>query len=137
MIARDWTQAGNLRSYLSALNGIRRAHSALHHYRNLQFHPVADDQVIFYSKISPDRSDLLLLAVSLDPHAAHPVDLQVPLSELGIGPSDTYQVHELLTGERHLWQGPRARFLLTPEQPAAIWSVLRFAHRENSFDYYD
>ncbi len=137
LIARDWTQAGNLRSYLSALNGIRRAHSALHHYRNLQFHPVADDQVIFYSKISPDRSDLLLLAVSLDPHAAHPVDLQVPLSELGIGPSDTYQVHELLTGERHLWQGPRARFLLTPEQPAAIWSVLRFAHRENSFDYYD
>jgi starch synthase (maltosyl-transferring) len=98
---------------------------------------VADDQVIFYSKISPDRTDQLLLAVSLDPHAAHPVDLEVPLSELGIGPSDTYQVQELLTGERQLWQGPRARVLLTPEQPAAIWSVLRFAHRENSFDYYD
>jgi starch synthase (maltosyl-transferring) len=136
LIARDWNQVGNLRSYLSALNGIRRAHSALQHYRNLQFHRAADDQVIFYSKISPDGSDQLLLAVSLDPHAAHPVDLEVPLSDLGIGPSDTYQVHELLTGERHLWQGPRARCLLTPEQPAAIWSVLRFAHREDSFDYY-
>jgi starch synthase (maltosyl-transferring) len=137
LIARDWTQAGNLRAYLTALNAIRRGHPALHHYRNLQFHHVADDQVIFYSKISPDHTDQLLLAVSLDPHAAHPVDLEVPLSELGIGSSDTYQVHELLTGERQLWQGPRARALLTPEQPAAIWTVLRFAHRENSFDYYD
>jgi starch synthase (maltosyl-transferring) len=62
--------------------------------------------------------------------------LEVPLQQLGIGHEETYQVHELLTDRRTLWQGPRSEISLTPEQPAAIWAVLRFARRENSFDYF-
>jgi starch synthase (maltosyl-transferring) len=54
-----------------------------------------------------------------------------------LGAEETFQVHELMKDGRALWRGPRAQVTLTPENPAAIWSVHRFARRENSFDYFD
>jgi len=49
---------------------------------------------------------------------------------------DTFQVHELMRDRRALWRGPQTQITLTPEHPAAIWSVHRFARREDSFDYF-
>ena len=62
--------------------------------------------------------------------------LEAPLYELGIQPDEVYQVHELLSDQRALWQGPTAQVRLTQEKPAAIWSVLRFRRTEQGFDYY-
>jgi starch synthase (maltosyl-transferring) len=92
--------------------------------------------VIFYSKLSEDRSSQILVAVSLDPFAPQEAILDVPLFELGIHPDESYQVHELLSDERALWQGPTAQVKLTLDKPAAIWSVLRFRRTEQGFDYY-
>jgi starch synthase (maltosyl-transferring) len=63
--------------------------------------------------------------------------LDLPLQDFGIGPDETYQVHERMKDQRQLWRGPTAQVRLTPEMPCAIWSVLRFTRRENSFDYYE
>ncbi len=136
LVHRDPRAPENIRSEIRALNAIRRSNPALQLYRNLTFHRADNDRVLFYSKITPNRANQLLIAVSLDPHAMQRTILEVPLQQLGIGHEETYQVHELLTDRRTLWQGPRSEISLTPEQPAAIWSVLRFARRENSFDYF-
>ena len=79
----------------------------------------------------------MLIAVSLDPFSPQDVRLQIPLADLGLGAEETFQVHELLRDGRALWRGPTAQVTLTPENPVAIWSVHRFARRENSFDYFD
>ena len=82
------------------------------------------------------RAFRMLAAVSLDPYAAQETILHVPLDRLGIPEDETYQVHDLLSGERALWQGSTATVRLTPEKPAALWSVLRFRRSEQGFDYY-
>src|SRR5262249_19844828 len=136
LVRWDRERPGNIRPFVERINRIRKENAALRLYRNLRFHRADNDRVIFYGKSTPDRSNQILIAVSLDPHSPQDALLEVPLSELGIGPDETYQVHELLRGERALWKGAHAQVSLTPNQPAAIWSVLRFSRRENQFDYY-
>src|SRR5262249_42748739 len=134
LVARDRTRhgPGDIRDFVTALNRIRRESAALRGYRNLRFHPAHGDRVLFYGKRSADGLEHLLIAVSLHPFAA----LEAPLEALGVGPEESYQVHELLSDRRSIWKGRWATAALTPEQPAAIFRVLRFHRRENDFDYY-
>lgn len=136
LVRWDPAKSGNIRKYVGRLNQIRKENPALLLYRNLRFYRADNDRILFHGKSSPDKLNKILIAVSLDPLSPQEAILEIPLAELGIAPDETYQVHELLRGERSLWKGSRAQVRLTPEEPAAIWSVLRFARRENAFDYY-
>ena len=132
----DRERPGNIKPWIAALNRARRDHRALQLYRNLRFHRADNERVTFYSKVTEDKTSLVLVAVSLDPYGPQEAVLHVPLERLGIDEDETYQVHDLLSGERALWQGPSALVRLTPEKPAAVWSVLRFQRSEQGFDYY-
>jgi len=136
LVQRDFDRPGNIRAWIAALNRIRNEHPALQRYRNLRFHKADNDRVMFYSKMTEDRTSQILVAVSLDPFAPQEAILDVPLFELGIQPDEAYQVHELISEERSLWQGNTAQVRLTLDKPAAIWSVLRFRRTEQGFDYY-
>ena len=67
---RAWESArksgNNLIQYVSDLNRIRRANTALHGLRNLHFHATESNQVIAYSK--RDGDNLILVAVNLNPN---------------------------------------------------------------------
>ena len=134
LVKWDLDRPGHIRPWISALNTIRRQNPALQHYRNLRFHKSDNDRVIFYSKIVEGNE--VLVAVSLDPYTPQDAILEVPLDALGISQDETYQVHELLSDTRALWQGNTAQVALTLDKPAAIWSVLRFNRSEQGFDYY-
>ncbi len=134
LVARDFGKEGNIEAFVAALNGARREHRALQTYRSLRFHRADNDRVLFYSKATDES--LVLAAVSLDPYAPQEAILHVPLDRLGIPEDETYQVHDLLSGERALWQGSTSLVRLSPEKPAALWSVLRFRRSEQGFDYY-
>jgi starch synthase (maltosyl-transferring) len=136
LVSRDLDQPGNIRSWIAALNRVRREQPALQSYRNLRFHQADNDRVVFYSKALEDDSAAVLIAVSLDPYAPQEAILHLPLERLGVPEDETYQVHEVLSGERALWQGSTALVKLTPEKPASIWTVLRFRRSEQGFDYY-
>ncbi len=136
LVQRDFDRPGNIRPWIAALNRIRNQNPALQLYRNLRFHKADNERVIFYSKMTEDRTSQILVAVSLDPFSSQEAILEVPLFEMGIQPDEAYQVHELLSDERALWQGPTAQVRLTLDKPAAIWSVLRFRRTEQGFDYY-
>jgi len=130
-------QPGHLRDYIARLNDIRQRHRAFQLYENLRFFKSENEQVMFYLKRTPDGSSQVLVAVSFDPYNAQESVLHIPLEELGIAPDETYQVHELMTDTRGLWQGPTAHVRLTPEQPASIWAIYRFRRNEHAFDYYE
>ncbi|HEY8209627.1 MAG TPA: alpha-1,4-glucan--maltose-1-phosphate maltosyltransferase [Myxococcaceae bacterium] len=136
LVARDPDRPGHIRDLVAALNRVRKEHPALREYRNLRFHHAQGDRVLFYGKRSRDGADQVLVAVSLDPFEPQEAVLEVPLEQLGLGPDERYQVHELLSDRRSLWKGRWATASLTPEHPAAIWHVLRFHKRENDFDYF-
>jgi starch synthase (maltosyl-transferring) len=137
LVAWDLNRPGNIKDWIAKLNAARKQHRALQLYDNLRFYRADNDRVLFYGKRTRDGSSQVLVAVSLDPHSPQEAVLHVPLQELGIGPEETYQVHEVLTDDRRLWQGPHAQVRLTPEQPAAVWAVYRFRRTEQAFDYYE
>jgi len=134
--AWDWDRPGNIRPLIRRLNELRAANPALQEYDNLRFHLCDSDQVLFYEKASADGSNLLFVAVSLDPFQAHEVTLFFPLDAVGVGESEAWEAEELLTGGRHLWQGSHQRVRLEPDAPARIWRVRHWTSTESRFDYF-
>jgi starch synthase (maltosyl-transferring) len=127
----DWDRPGNIKELVAAVNRIRRENPALQELVNLRFYEADDENVLFYGKMTPDLSNIILIAVNLDPFEPHDSMLEFPLEEMGIGADDTFEVEELLSGARHLWRGQVQRVRLEPDSPAAIFRV----HAWTKVDY--
>jgi starch synthase (maltosyl-transferring) len=114
----------SLKDLITHLNGIRRAHPALQSDANLRFHPVDNDQLIAYSKVSDDRSDMIFVVVNVDPRNRQSGWVNVITEELRLGSQQSYQVHDLLTDARYIWHGSRNFVQLDPTVlPAHIFQV--------------
>lgn len=134
---RDWNAPGNIKDLVARLNQIRSDNRALHHLANLRFHEVDNPQILFYSKMTPAKDNILLGVVSLDPWNPQTGFLQMPLELFGFHETDSYQVEDLLTGDRFLWTGNRNFVALDPHhRPAHIFRLRRWAGREQDFDYF-
>ncbi len=134
---RDWGAPGNIKPLITLLNQVRNENRALHRLRNLQFHQAENEQVLCYSKLTAARDNMLLMTVSLDPFHRQDSYIHVPLDHFGLKPGETYQVHDLLSGNRYLWQGSRNYIELDPHScPAHIFRLRRWVSREQNFDYF-
>jgi starch synthase (maltosyl-transferring) len=123
---RDWDAPGNIKELITALNRIRHENRALQLYANLRFHPVDNDALLFYSKMTPARDSIILVVVNLDPLYTQSGFVEAPVEEFGELGSDTYEVHDLLLDRRYTWQGKRNYVALHPGvQPAHIFRVRR------------
>ena len=123
--ARDWDRPGNIKEFVANINRIRRENPALHLFTNLRFLPADDDNILFYSKNTPDNENILLIAVNLDPFRWHECTVTVPADVTGLAPGQTYRVTDLLTGDVYSW-GERNYVRLDPgRQPAHILRVER------------
>ncbi len=133
---RDWNAPGNIKDIVTRLNRIRRDNRALQQFRNLRFQQAENDLVIYYTKITEARDNIILVIVSIDPFHAQDAFINVPVEQFGWVEGQSYQVHDLLNDERYLWSGRRNFVRLTPEKPAHIFRVRRKTHSEKDFDYY-
>jgi starch synthase (maltosyl-transferring) len=123
---RDWARPDSLAAFLARLNEIRRSHPALQRLRGLQFHHSNTDQILAYSRVSADGSDVMLCVVNLDPYSWHEDTLWLDLDALGIPSSEPYEAHDELTGQSFVWQGPSPYVRLDPnETPAHIIHLRR------------
>ena len=66
------------------MNRIRRLHPPLQSHLGITFYPAFNDQVLLYGKRLRGGSDMILVAVSLDPHNVQETDVEVPLWEWGL-----------------------------------------------------
>jgi starch synthase (maltosyl-transferring) len=136
---REWNreQASTLRWLIARVNEIRKENKALQSNSNLHFHRVTNDQLLAYSKHSDDRSNLILTIVNLDVNHVQSGYVDLPLSELNVETARPFQVHDLLSGKRYLWSGPRNYVELDPKMmPAHIFRLRRYLRTERDFDYY-
>jgi starch synthase (maltosyl-transferring) len=133
----DWEQTDDLRELITMVNKIRRENPALQSDRGLRFHPAENDQLLAYSKTSPDGGNVLLMVVNCDPHHVQRGMVTLPLDELGIERDRTYQAHELLSGARYMWNGPRNYVEINPHaMPAQIFRFRRRVRSEHDFEYF-
>ena len=121
---RDFAMAGNIVSEIAMLNRIRRAHPALQTHLGITFYPAFNEQVLFYGKRTPERHDMILIAVSLDPHAAQEAAIEIPLWEWGLPDHESLAATDLIRGHSFVWTGKQQRIRLDPaDLPFAIWQV--------------
>ena len=133
----DLKRRDSLREFIALVNRIRRDNPALHADRSLRFFPTDNEQLICYGKSSDKGDNQIVTVVNLDPRNPHSGWIELDLARLGIDPAMQYQMHDLITGQRFLWQGPRNFVLLDPNRvPAHIFRVRRKVHREQDFDYF-
>ena len=121
--AWDWDRAGNIVAEITALNRLRRENPALQSHLNVRFHTAHNDMVLYYEKSTFDRSNVLLIAVSLDPAGVQEADFEVPLWEWGHRDDGTVEAADLLSGQAVTWHGKMQHVRLTPDRPYAIWRV--------------
>jgi starch synthase (maltosyl-transferring) len=120
----DWDRPGNIRDYITRINQIRRDNPALQSFTNLTFYESNNEHILFYGKITPDKANILLFAVNMDPYAVQEGRLIIPLEEFGISETATYHLHELIQDYHHDVVGPEYIIRLDPNQePAAIFTV--------------
>jgi starch synthase (maltosyl-transferring) len=133
----DLRPAAAFRDFVARLNRIRRENPALQRNDTLEFHEVDNEELIAYSKSSPDGANVVLTVVNLDPHHTQSGWLELPIERLGMEPDRPYQVHDLLTGERYLWHGRRNYVQIDPGHvPAHIFRLRRKVRTEHDFDYF-
>ena len=133
----DLEKPGSLRELIARVNRIRRENRALQSDRNLRFYPVDNPEIICFGKSTDDLSNVIVVAVNLDPHHTQSGWVELPAEELGLNPQQTFQMHELLTDARYLWQGKRNYVQLDPDSvPAQIFRVRPRIRREQDFDYF-
>ncbi|HVW22084.1 MAG TPA: alpha-1,4-glucan--maltose-1-phosphate maltosyltransferase [Opitutaceae bacterium] len=120
----DWNRPGNIKDDIYRLNRLRRDSPALQLFDNLRFHEASHGSVLFYSKSSPDGSDRIAAAVSLDPRTPVDTDIVFPLAEWGLPPDARFVTTELFSDWRQEWAGARHRIRIDPAaQPALVWRL--------------
>ncbi|MGH2615922.1 MAG: alpha-1,4-glucan--maltose-1-phosphate maltosyltransferase, partial [Thermomicrobiales bacterium] len=67
----DWDRPGNISSYITRINAIRRQHPALQLSDHLRFYPSDDENITCYGNATSEGSDRVLIVVNLDPFDAH------------------------------------------------------------------
>ena len=136
---RRWelTRPDSLGDFIARINRIRRENPSLHSDRSLAFHPTDTEQLICYSKHTADLSNIIIVVINLDPHHTHAGWLELPLDRWGLDETRPYQVHDLLTGARFIWQGRRNYVELDPRVvPGAVFRLRRRVRTERDFDYF-
>jgi starch synthase (maltosyl-transferring) len=136
---REWDieRPDSLRDFIARVNRIRRENPALQQNWILQFHPVDNDQILCYSKRTEDLSNVILVAVNLDPHHTQSGWVDLPLEAFDLDPTQPYQLHDLLSDARYLWHGSRNYVELNPfVSPAQLFRLRRRVRTEREFEYY-
>jgi starch synthase (maltosyl-transferring) len=109
---RDWDKPGNIKPYISDLNRVRRANTALQQTGNLRFIGIEDGNVIGFVKESVDQSNIVAVAIALS-RGVHEFWLHLGDIQVGAGNErrPVAAVENLMTGERSPveWGGIRLR----------------------------
>lgn len=121
---RNYDAPGNIIAEIAALNRIRKANPALQTHLGLNFYNAFNDRIILYGKALPARDDMILVAVSLDPHNPQEAVFEIPLWEWGMPDHGSLAVEDLMRNNRFVWSGKLQHVRLDPASlPFAIWRI--------------
>jgi starch synthase (maltosyl-transferring) len=125
----------DLTELIAVVNRIRRENLALQQNATLTFHPTDNDNILCYSKTAGENA--IICVVNVDPHNTHAGWIDLNLEALKLETGRPFQVHDLLSGARHTWHGPRNFVQLNPHVVSAhIFRIRRRVRTEKDFEYF-
>jgi starch synthase (maltosyl-transferring) len=124
----DWDRSVNIKEDIRILNRFRRDNPALQEFLNLRFLDSPDPNILAYAKTSADRANTVIVAVNLDPHAAHEGEIELPLVEFGLAADAEFSLEEAFTQRVVTCRGARQRLYLDPDvNPSMIFRLVSAA----------
>jgi len=122
----DWDRPGHIKDFIARVNQIRNENPAFWQYANLRFIHSCNDQILCYGKNTADGSNPIIVVVNLDPFRVQEDLIHVPVWEYGIETGWSYQVEDLITGEKFWWRGEKNYIRLDPQkEPAHILRIVK------------
>jgi starch synthase (maltosyl-transferring) len=128
--ARDFDAPGNISDHIRRLNTIRNEHAALQTQRNILLLNAWNENVIAYTRLSPDHDEAIMVLVNLDPHNRQECAYEAPLWEFGLPDHAAIEVDDLLFGGRFTLYGKSHQIALDPKHnPVVIWRLIAPSRR--------
>jgi starch synthase (maltosyl-transferring) len=120
---RDYGSRDSIVSFITRINEVRKKHTALSELSNLVFHETDKDSVIAFSKGAPGAETILAI-VNLNPFHWEEATVHLDLDALGVAPNEPFEVHDLISDSRFVWNGPHNYVRLDPaEEPAHVFRI--------------
>lgn len=125
----NWDKTTQTKKVITLLNRIRRENKALQSTWNIEFCDTDNDQILCFSKISQDKSNQLLIVISLDPLYSQSGWIKVPLKDFGIKQHSPYKVMDLLNNSTYSWENEWNYVAVHPTGiPAHIFKIQMESH---------
>ncbi len=120
--AWDWDRPGNIVAEITQLNTLRKMNPALQTHLGITFLDCPNDQILLFEKATPDRSNVVLVAISLDAFNTQSAPMSVPFWRYSPEPA-AVTATDLLSGDEELWWERQRGVTLSPVRPYAIWRL--------------
>jgi starch synthase (maltosyl-transferring) len=119
----DWAKENKLTLLISKINAIRHQNEALQQTNNIKFCDIQNDNLLAFYKWNDDKTNELLIIISLDQYYAQQANLQLPLGDLGINAGHMVQVEDLVTASSYNWYNEWNFIELHPTLPFHIFKI--------------
>jgi len=119
----DWNQENKLTTIISKINQIRHENEALQQTNNIKFCHIENDNLIAFYKWNQEKTNELLIVISLEQYYAQQGSLQLPLDDLDIHQGHQIQVQDLITGSSYNWYDEWNFIELHPTLPFHIFKI--------------
>lgn len=119
----DWFIENKITLLISKINKIRHENAALQQTNNIRFCHIENDNLMAFYKWDQDKTNELLIIISLDQYYAQQGTVQLPMHELGIHEGQQIQVEDLVTGSSYNWHSEWNFVELHPTLPFHIFKI--------------
>ena len=119
----DWSIQNKLTTLIGRINRIRKEQPALQQTNNIKFCDLENDNLLAFYKWNQDRTNELLIIISLDPYYAQQGNVRLPMEDLNVPYGHAVQVQDLVTGSSYNWHHDWNFVELHPALPFHIFKI--------------
>ncbi len=119
----DWTIENKLTTLITRINELRHENEALQQTNNIKFCHIENDNLLAFYKWDQNKTNELLIIISLDPYYVQQGHVQLPLGDLEVHQGHQIQVQDLVTGSSYNWYDEWNFVELHPALPFHIFKI--------------
>ncbi|WP_298759955.1 alpha-1,4-glucan--maltose-1-phosphate maltosyltransferase [uncultured Psychroserpens sp.] len=119
----DWFKENKLTLLISKINAIRHENEALQQTNNIKFCNIENDNLLAFYKWNTDRTNEVLIIISLDQYYVQQGNVQLPIQDLNSHNGQQIRVEDLVTGSSYNWHDEWNFVELHPTLPFHIFKI--------------
>lgn len=119
----DWTVENWLINIITKINQTRKSQEALQQTKNIKFLEVENDNLIAFYKWNDNKTNEILVVISLDAHHAQQGSVKLPLEDLGLYHGQEVGVNDIIPNHSYTWNQEWNFIELHPKMPFHIFEI--------------